>query len=444
MRDTPRESVASFKATPRIPFLVFPPYLAQVLGGSFDLVLWMFVVFIGSLPWSIKAIVGPLSDKWGTKKYGRRLPWIAGFGYLGAFFWFLMAIYLPIDETIYMFFAIYFFLTQLGTSFSDTALDSLILDVTPKEKLGKIQGSTWTCMYLGMGAGGMLLGLIFLALNLIPGLFILTGILTIVACSLPYFVEEEPYTKIDTKMMSRDLISIASKKRNYKVFFYTFTGAIGGVIISTYFNYLVLIGMDVIDVTETLLSITSGSAVDLLGWSSVFYFFFGIGVVIGSMLTGKYVDKGRKKTVIKTYLIFMALCVITIIPFVLFDIPIVALIFGILIQVLLGGVQGAMTVSNQTVRGDLTKKYYPELKSTFYALLVALSNFGQSFGRLMGVLIFSLLVGLFFDFYSIYFMLSIFCTVTLAISTLLFKTIDPGDYELGSFTGEEQVELGIK
>lgn len=57
-----------------IPSLVFPPYLAQVLGGSYDIALWLIVVFIGALPWSFKLIVGIFNDKWGSKKLGKRFP----------------------------------------------------------------------------------------------------------------------------------------------------------------------------------------------------------------------------------------------------------------------------------------------------------------------------------------------------------------------------------
>ena len=52
-----------------IPFLIFPPYLAQLLGNQFDVAQWLIIAAIASLPWAIKMIIGVANDKWGSKKY---------------------------------------------------------------------------------------------------------------------------------------------------------------------------------------------------------------------------------------------------------------------------------------------------------------------------------------------------------------------------------------
>jgi MFS family permease len=182
-----------------VPSLLFPPLLAQIFGGSYDIASWLIVYSIGNLPWSIKLIVGIFNDRWGSKKFGRRFPWIIVFGIFGAVWWFIMAGYLPQNSSIYSFLALYYFMIMLSMAFADTALDGLILDVVPKERLGKIQGLTWAMLLLGMGAGGMLLGLIFLSLGLANILFILTGILMLMVCILPYFIEEPPLKEVTTQ-----------------------------------------------------------------------------------------------------------------------------------------------------------------------------------------------------------------------------------------------------
>ncbi len=421
--------------------LVFPPYLAQTLGGSYDITLWLIVVFIGNLPWSIKLIVGLAGDKWGSKKYGRRFPWISSFGIFGAIWWIVMAFYLPTDQSIYVYFALFFFCTQLGAAFSDTALDGLILDVTPKKDLGKVQGFTWTFMLLGMGAGGMLLGLIFLALEAIPILLILTGILTIVSSLLPGKIKEPAFTKLDTRKMGSDLLSVFTKRRNYVIFIFTFLAAITSVVILEFFNYAILIAINVIDVQDTVLSITSGAAVDLLGWSSVFYFCNGLGTVIGSLISGKLTDKSRKKSLTLSYLIYLPFCMISVIPFLLTGGFILALIYGLIGQVIFGTVEGWRVVVSQTIRGDLTRTHYPELKTTYYALLISISNLGQNFGRLFAAGIFSALAGFTLDYYLMYFILAMFCSGNLAISFLFFRKINPKDYELGDATEEGAKEI---
>jgi hypothetical protein len=46
-----------------IPMLVFPPYLLQLLGNQFDIVQWLIVASIGTIPWAIKMIIGLANDK---------------------------------------------------------------------------------------------------------------------------------------------------------------------------------------------------------------------------------------------------------------------------------------------------------------------------------------------------------------------------------------------
>ncbi|MFX0076232.1 MAG: MFS transporter [Candidatus Hermodarchaeota archaeon] len=412
-----------------IPYLLWPQYLAQILGGSYNIPLWLVVYSIGTIPWSIKLIVGLFNDRWGSKKYGQRFPWIFSFGVFGGIWWIMMAFYLPTND-IYFWLAIYYFMTQLGMAFADTALDGLILDVTPKEKLARIQGYTWTVMFLGYGAGGMLLGLIFLATNLMPLLFILTGILMFISGFLPYFVKESPLKKISTKEYGSDLLTIVTKKRNWKVFLYTFIAAIPAVMIINFFMYVVLIAMGVIDVSSTILTIIGGGAVELQAWSSVFYLVNGVGIVIGSPISGMFGDRSRKKTLSYTFFAYIPFCLILVLPFMLVTGEILPLIFGMVFLMILGAIQNALTVVNQTIRGDLAKNYYPNLKSTFFAILVSLSNLGQNLGTIIGAGLFALFVLFTTEFYSIFFFVSIFCAICLIISYLIFTKIDPLDYEL--------------
>jgi MFS family permease len=420
-----------------IPFLVFPSYLAKVLGNQYDISLWLIVAAIGNIPWAIKLIVGLFNDRYTSKKFGNRFPWIFSFGIFGAIWWFILAFYLPTDQTIYTFLALYYFMTALGIAFADTALDGLILDITPKERLGRIQGYTWTMLLLGMGAGGMLLGLIFLAIDAMPILFILTGILTIIACFLPYYIQEPELKEVNKEKWNKDLLSVFTKRKNWKVFSYTFLGAIQAVMLLTFFNYVILVAMGVIDVQNTILSIIQGDAVNLLGWSSLFYLLNGIGTVIGSLISGRFGDISRRRTVSAVYLIYIPFCLISVLPFIFIDTYIVALVFGIIFQVLFGAVQGALVVSNQTVRGDLSKKDYPNLKSTYYALLVSFSNGGQNFGTLAASWLFTFFALFLTSFNLIYFFIASFCSLSLLISFLLFRTIDPKDYEFKHLFQEE-------
>jgi MFS family permease len=412
-----------------VPFLVWKSYIVHVLGDV-DIALWLIIYAVGNIPWAIKMIVGIFNDKIGSRKYGRRFPWIISFGSFGAIWWFIMAFYTPTDQSIYLWLAIYYFMTQLGMAFADTALDGLILDVTPKTKLARVQGYTWTVMFLGYGVGGMLLTLI-LGLDNIYIVHIITGVLMFLSCILPYKIKEPDIEDIPLKEFGKDLLTFATKKRNWKVYIYTFLGAFQGVMLLDFLTYTILISMGIINVEDTVLSITEGGAIDLLGWGSLFYFASGVGTVIGSLISGKFGDRSRKKTISTVFLSFIPYCLLLVLPFAFTSNFYAALSLGILFQILFGAFQNALTVVNQTIRGDLAKKYYPNLKSTYFALVVSLINAGQNVGTLIGAALLSFLVIFIDNFFINMFIISSFCSFSLFSSYIIFRTIDPIDYELG-------------
>jgi MFS family permease len=420
-----------------IPFLVWPSFIPYQLGQeSYDIPKWLIIYSIGNIPWAIKMLVGIFNDRWGSKRFGRRFPWIASFGTFGGIWWFIMAIYMPTDDSIYLWLAIYYFMTQLGTAFSDTALDGLILDVTPKEKLGKVQGYTWTVMFLGYGAGGLLLGLIFMAIKAMQYLWIITGILAILSSIFPYIIKEPIIEKTRLREFGKDLLTIVTKVRNWKVFVFTFLSGIQGVMLGTFFNYLILIGIGVIDVQNTTLSIIQGTPVNLLGWNNILYFVSGIGIVIGSFVSGIMGDRSRKSTVSRVFLMFIPFCLILVVPFAITTNILIAFIFGFGFLVFLGALQNALMVVTQTLRGDLSKMYYPKLKSTYFALLVSLVNLGQNVGTFIGAALFTFFALFLANFNLIFYLIAAFCALTLLISYLAFLTIDSKDYELRIILGE--------
>jgi len=420
-----------------IPLLVFPAYLTKLLGNQFDIASWLIIVGLSYIPWSIKIIVGFANDKWGSRKYGRRFPWIASFGIYCGIWWIIMAFYLPVDESIYLTLGIYYFMIALGMAFADTALDGLILDTVPKEKLAKIQGYTWTCLLLGAGAGGILLGLIFLSLDIIPLLFALTGVLVIIACLLTRFIKEKPLKEVKFKDMKRDMKSLITKKKNWNVYGNSFLGAMAGVLIGTFFGFLILIKLGIIDVDQTILSIKSGNPVELLGWASFFSVVSGAGIVIGSITAGKLADKGRKKTLTSIYCIYIPLCIISVIPFLIFGGILFALIYGLVALLIFGVVQGALVITTQTINGDIAKKEYPDLKSSFYALLISCWNGGSAVSLFLGAFIFIYFANFTTDFFLLYFLISLFAAFALFMSFLCFRAIDPKDYEFEHALGEE-------
>lgn len=424
-----------------VPTLILAPYLAQVLGGEFDFARYLIIGTIATLPWVIKLIVGVLSDKWGSKRYGRRFPYIFGFGTFGGIGFCIMGSFLPTDDSIYTYLAVYLFIIMVGIAFADSALDGLILDITPKEKLGNIQGLTWAMRLVGIIVGGALLGMIFLILNMIPILFIIIGILMVVACFLPYFIEELPVEKV--KKMGHQVLSIFTRKKNYKIMLFTMTGAIPYRLILNFLIFLILISMGVLNVNETIVSLTSGTAVDLLGWYSVFFFFSGAGTIIGSVIAGKFADRNRKKAITIAYLAYIPFVILTLIPFLVTSDYLASMILGFIFIGAFGFIEAFRSVSDSTIRGDLVKKEYPNLKGTYYAILVSCVNAGFALGSLIGAILIFLFALYFTSFYILYLIIVIVCVIFLTIAYLLFRLIDPADYELKSvLSGEKEVYFG--
>ncbi len=351
---------------------VIPVYIFLVLGYV-DLPTLLMIGAIASLPWSVKFFIGLINDKYGSEKYGRRFPFIAIFGCFGGIFWIIMGIGLPTNSSIFIYLLIYGLLINIGLAVADTAIDGLMLDVTPKDKLGIVQALTFGIALVGMILGGFVLAIIFTSLNAIPLLFVIQGICMISVCLLPYFIQESPVPK--EIHMWRDIKEIFGKRKNWKVFLYCIFDHIPYAIVNIVYLFVVLISIGVISVNDAQLSIQSGNATDYYTFSFLFNAALGIGVLIGLMISGKVSDKNRRFSVFIAHLIYVPFCLICIF-FVGFYLAIVG-------HLILGVGQAWITISGQSVRADLSKEEYPELQSTYFALLISFNNIGISIGTLM-------------------------------------------------------------
>ena len=106
-----------------------------------------------------------------------------------------------------------------------------------------------------------------------------------------------------------------------------------------------------------------------------------------------------------------------------------ALIYGLVAILIYGAIQGALVITTQTINGDIAKKEYPDLKSSFYALLISCWNGGQALGSFLGALIFIYFAYYLTDFNMLYFLISVFGAIALFMSYLCFRAIDPKEYE---------------
>ncbi len=408
------------------------PYYLLFVFGVYDIALLAFIGFIALLPWSLKFLVGILNDKWGSPKWGRRFPFILVFGCLAGFTWISMTVLLPLDERIYSHLVFYLLIANIGMAVADTSLDGMILDVVPKDRLAKVQGYTWSMLMLG-GAGAAALGLAFYYLKIVPLIFLLTGVFIVITSVLAYKVKEPP-VKEDLKI-GRDLKRLISKRTNWKVFIWTFIIAIAYPCIIGAFMYLMFISMGIIDISETTLSLEIGQTTELYILYNIFISgAIGIGIIIGSIVLGRIADKSRKFAIISIYALYL--------PFCLLSMLFLGFIGGLIANIIFGFIYGAITIVGQTIRGDIAKKRFPDLKSTYYAILISFSNLGQSFGSLILAFMYAQIAPILLNFYVLYLIIALLCTGIVFVSYLTFRTIDPDDYEFEyNLTSEKRITI---
>jgi MFS family permease len=403
--------------------IVLPVYLADLFGG-YDIALFTIIISSASIPWALKFLVGIINDKWGSKRFGRRFPFIIIFGSWSGIWWIIMALTLPADESIYFYCVFTTIINNIGFAVADTALDGLILDVTPKDKLGKVQGYTWTFLLLGGGVAGVLFFLLygFLFTTTLPVMFIIIGISSFVCCIFPFFVKESKIEK-DVDIFN-DFKFLITKRKNWIMFSYSFVDRISEVIIFQIYAYLILVSMGLIGVEKAILSLIAGQSIDLFIWYVIFLGSNGIGTIIGSIITSKIADKSRKKAVYFSYIFYIPFCIVCN--------WFIGMILGISGEIIFGIAFGAITVSGQTIRGDYTRRNFPDLKSTYYALLISFSNLGLAFSGFLSAGLISWFATFTTDFYLMHFLLTIACAIILTLSFLIFLLIDPKDYEFES------------
>ena len=388
-----------------------------------DEALLFLITAITAIPWSLKFFVGMINDKYQiSEKFGRRFPFICIFGTFGGIWWIIMSLYLPLETSIvYLILMVYGLFINIGLAIADTAIDGLILDVTPKDKLGRVQGWTFGMLIFGQMAGGYMLGIGFLLLSLpIPWLFMMEGIIMITVCFAPYFIEEELISG-EKVYVWKNVKNIFRKKENWKVFAFSTIDRIDGIIIGTFYGLLVWMTLGFIKLEGTTVTyLLSDQGLELYLVSFFFSVLAVIGILFGSTIGGKLADKRRRHAVYFGHLVY--------IPWLFFSVFLIGLGGGIIGYITLAFSNTVITIANQTVRGDMSKNY-PEMKATYYAITISATNFGMMIGAFIGGLIFILLALYGANFTTIYFVVAVFCVGIQLLSFWVFMTIDPSEYE---------------
>ncbi|MCK4369705.1 MAG: MFS transporter [Candidatus Lokiarchaeota archaeon] len=394
---------------------IIPIYLLQLMSGlhAGEVSSVMSMVL---LPFGVKFIYGILSDKYGLKKWGRRKPWIIFPSIISGLIWILVPFLLTPDNAMLMI-TLLGILIVIGVAMGDTAIDGLILDLCPKERLGRVQGICWGFRSVGIIAGGPLIVMLFLGFRgVVEFSFIVLGIAMIIFPFLVLIVKEvEKPLEINAL---ENLKIIFGKLKNWKVFVFSLFNAVCDGVIFVILPLFVLIQWGLVGAT--------GSEIDLIGNADLYApnalvaFVVGLGVIAGALIGGRIADlQSRKRSVYFSLFITTG-------SFLLFVIPVpwyILMIFAFFI----GGSAGWRNSAFSAVIGQESQQY-PEMDSTYYATCNSFVNLGGTIGLQLTSILFICFAGL--PVFGIYALIFLIMAILINLDFLPFFTLDPKEYEI--------------
>ncbi|MFX1390913.1 MAG: MFS transporter [Promethearchaeota archaeon] len=392
-------------------YLIFPaPVDAGAIASIMSIVL---------LPFGVKFIYGILSDKIGFKNLGRRKPWIIGPSIISGLIWILFPFVLTASNAMSLL-TILGVLIVIGVAMGDTAIDGLILDLYPKGRLGRVQGICWGFRSVGIIAGGPLLVLIILLMNVgVEFVFIGLGIAMMIFSFTTLIVKE----RVKTLQVNavENLKIIFGKRKNWKVYAFSILNAFCDGVVFVLVPLFILLQWGLVTASEASLDLIGDPTKEnLYAPQALIAFIIGLGVIFGAVIGGRVADlQSRKKSV------YISL-ILTSISFLLFMIPIIwplLMIFAFL----LGGSAGWRNSALSAVIGQESQQY-PEMDSTYYATCNSFVNLGTTIGLELTSILIGVLTGL--EAFWIFAIIFLFMAIFMNLDLLPFKTLDPKDYEI--------------
>ncbi len=394
---------------------IIPIYLLLLTttldAGEISLVMSMVL-----LPFGVKFIYGILSDKFGLKKMGRRKPWIIFPSIVSGLLWILLPFVLTPDNAMLMI-TLLGIMIVIGVAMGDTAIDGLILDLYPKERLGRVQGICWGFRSVGIIAGGPLVVMLFLGLRgVVEVSFIILGIVMIIFPFLVLLVKEEEKS-LEVNALE-NLKVIFGKRKNWKVFGFSLFNAIGDGLIFVILPLFVLIQWGLVSATGSEIDLIGN--VDLYAPNALVAFIVGLGVITGALIGGRIADlQSRKRSVYYSFLITTG-------SFLLFVIPVpwyILMIFAFFI----GSSAGWRNAAFSAVIGQ-ESQLYPEMDSTYYATCNSFVNLGSVIGLQLTSILFLGFAGL--PVFRTYALIFLIMAILINVDLLPFFMMDPKEYEI--------------
>lgn len=360
--------------------ILIPIYIINLLGTVSATTL-AFVASLMMIPWSIKLIFGILSDKFGLKKLGRRKPWILFPVIIAGCIWIIISlpnILTPLNAIVLL--AITGIIVNIGVAMGDTALDGMIMDLCPKEQLGRTQGFCWGFKFIGIISGGPVLAYLVVIVNVITieTTFMILGFLLIFTSLFVLFVKEAEEIPIVNIIFH--IKSMFKKKRDWKLYLYCLFNSLLDIVIVMFLSLFILIQMGLIQFQGTSLSL-GGTDVDVYLWQANVSLVISLGIIFGAILGGVIADLRTRRLSVILGLI------ITTIALLLMTLNlhwIYLLSFACLVGLAVGWRHSSMVA----IAGEFAKNH-PEMDSTYFSVANSFTNMGSIIGLVLTGIIFS-------------------------------------------------------
>lgn len=303
---------------------------------------------IAMIPFVIKIFLGMLSDKVNLFGAGYRKPYII-IGLLIQAICLIFVGYINPGETFWLY-ALTAFLTMLGMALYDTTTDGLALDTTSKEEEGTIQGIMVGARALGVVAIASVIGILAESTSWLTVFWFLAAV-TLIPFLLIFFVTEPERP--------------AEKAFQWKAF--------------SAFKYWPIIALGILGALYSLIINGANQIINpylaklfdfgpkMLGFYTTYW---GIGVVAGSLIGGRLIDKvGQKRSVWAA----MIVSFIVLMLFLVLNSPFIAVVIVILFGIAFGYYETVYFAISME-RSD------PRIAASMFSILMAVANIGTGIG----------------------------------------------------------------
>ncbi|DAC58772.1 MAG TPA: MFS transporter, partial [Candidatus Poseidoniaceae archaeon] len=188
--------------------VTFVTYLALEGVGAGKLAL---LLTLGTLPWSIKFLWGPVIDRFQYREMGRRRPWILA-AQTGMVIFLSAILFVPDPASNVLLVSIMFCVYNIFTSLQDVATDALAVDILRHDEIEQVNSYMFTSKSVGGIIGGAGLGSVINILG-IKGAIALQIPILIVIMLVPIYMTERPGEKRFPWSDSGEIVDYESKEQ---------------------------------------------------------------------------------------------------------------------------------------------------------------------------------------------------------------------------------------